>query len=92
MKIGDKVVCVDIKPCWCGKLTGLILNQVYVVKSTGFHEWGNSVITLFGFYSKCGSRHTTNDTFDVQRFRKLDDLKAETRVRLEKLIQEYIEQ
>lgn len=80
MNVGDKVVCVDDSPCKiCGVISDLIVNRVYVVQKITQHK----CIVVVGIAMK--ACHISNDGNDwgyvPERFRKLDELKEETRQR-----------
>lgn len=81
MKTGDKVVCVDDAPCFtCGiKMTGLFKDQLYVISH--FDPDCRELVCMLGveFVCECG-----NDGAAIERFRKLDELKAEARQRQSK--------
>ena len=80
MNNGDKVVCVDDSPSKCPCCMGvkderLILNNVYVVRNAVTLPSGRVGLELLGMTPP----HKTlkGGTYDVYRFRLLDEMKAE---------------
>ena len=84
MKPGDKIVCVNLKPCWnnpiprAGRLVPpLMLNQVYVVESVGRVLYGDIVNVI-------GVDPSPHRGFHPDRFRLLSEMKAEANAALKK--------
>jgi hypothetical protein len=88
-QIGDKVVCVDDSRCGsCGCEIGLTKNQVYVCAGYIPHSFGEAII-LLGWTAKCADQPAHSrwpkNCANAKRFRKLDELKAESGKRLKAL-------
>ena len=81
MKPGDKVVCVDDGPCkWCGAVLPIIKGRIYVVsENTTCPIYGDPGINLIGVPQvRCHEiKRPGKMGFSINRFRKLDELKAE---------------
>lgn len=85
MKIGDKVVCVDDSPrkdCNCHVLVRK--DSIYVIKGICpiTDSYGKAGIYLVGIinFHNCG-RSALGGAFAAIRFRKLDELKQESKER-----------
>lgn len=79
MNTGDKVICIDNQPCKiCKDDTGLILNNVYVIRLVELSpKKAKPHVLLLGFSSKCSHNHDSEMRLSITRFRKLDDMKRE---------------
>lgn len=80
MNVGDKVVCVDDSPCcYCHTPIDLLSGQVYVVSGIRIcYVSKNLVLDILGLKPTC---HGIGQAYNAKRFRKLDELKEETRQR-----------
>jgi len=82
MKPGDKIVCIDGRPCvTCGAKIGVVEGSVYVLLETFISEvTGHALLDLVGIRPSC---HKTSRRrgYRLKRFRRLDELKAEAKKR-----------
>lgn len=82
MKPGDKVVCVDDSPCKCHCHLGEPVIHIAkgIVYTVEFDQGpgADEGIVLIGVRD---NRHRLNYGYNHFRFRKLDELKAEARLR-----------
>ena len=81
MKIGDKVVCINDKPCrWCGASLPINAGRVYVISSLVQDEPSADKVNLIGIkQARC---HYTPFiiAFGADRFRLLDEVKASNKL------------
>jgi len=83
MKPGDKVVCVNDIASRCGCEQLIKKGSVYVVNETLINPRGVFMLRLVGIKSQhyCRERNSPGGGFDAGRFRKLDELKQQSRKR-----------
>lgn len=86
MKAGDKVVCVDdVFEEWALRKQSVfpVAGKTYVIRSVGYWQ-GEYALRLVGipcaFHAPSGTEHG----FAPRRFRKLEELKAEAKLRQQK--------
>jgi hypothetical protein len=83
--VSDKVVCVDDSP---GRRTGsrkLVAGQVYVVReSVASARTRTPCVRLVGIINMWCPHYRYELPFDARRFRKLEEVQAENRLRAEK--------